>query len=149
MRRLVSKRAYSTLRRFFPPDPLTFGTMLQNAFSRPLTRALLQASSRSSPGIINMLRLILPLCDDRCVTDMALKSSKNLDWERIIYKAWPFPAKGPKLLPNPFGHSSWPDPKKFAYTFDHYAEIMNRFTEALGFHHYTLYIQDYGGPVGF
>jgi len=96
-----------------------------------------------------MLRLILPLCDDRCVTDMALKSSKNLDWERIIYKAWPFPAKGPKLLPNPFGHSSWPDPKKFAYTFDHCAEIMNRFTEALGFHHYTLYIQDYGGPVGF
>jgi pimeloyl-ACP methyl ester carboxylesterase len=31
-----------------------------------------------------------------------------------------------------FGHSDWPDPKKFAYTFDHYAEIMNRFTEALG-----------------
>src|SRR5712671_5339076 len=48
-----------------------------------------------------------------------------------------------------FGHSSWPDPKKFAYTFDHCAEIMNRFTEALGLHHYTLYIQDYGGPVGF
>lgn len=48
-----------------------------------------------------------------------------------------------------FGHSSWPDPKKFAYTFDHSAEIMNRFTEALGLHHYTLYIQDYGGPVGF
>jgi len=39
-----------------------------------------------------------------------------------------------------FGHSDWPDPKKFAYTFDHYAEIMNHFTEAL---------QDYGGPVGF
>jgi len=48
-----------------------------------------------------------------------------------------------------FGHSSWPDPKNFAYTFDHCAEIMNRFTEALGLHHYTLYIQDYGGPVGF
>jgi pimeloyl-ACP methyl ester carboxylesterase len=48
-----------------------------------------------------------------------------------------------------FGHSSWPDPKKFAYTFDHCAEIMNRFTEALGLQHYTLYIQDYGGPVGF
>src|SRR5262249_1625430 len=26
-----------------------------------------------------------------------------------------------------FGHSDWPDPKKFAYTFDHYAEIMNHF----------------------
>src|SRR5881394_1314194 len=48
-----------------------------------------------------------------------------------------------------FGHSDWPDPKKFAYTFDHYAEIMNHFTEALGLSHYTLYMQDYGGPVGF
>ena len=48
-----------------------------------------------------------------------------------------------------FGHSDWPDPKTFAYTFDHYAEIMNHFTEALGLSHYTLYMQDYGGPVGF
>ena len=48
-----------------------------------------------------------------------------------------------------FGHSDWPDPKKFAYTFDHYAEIMNHFTEALGLSRYTLYMQDYGGPVGF
>jgi pimeloyl-ACP methyl ester carboxylesterase len=48
-----------------------------------------------------------------------------------------------------FGHSDWPDPKQFAYTFDHYAEIMNRFTEALGLARYTLYMQDYGGPVGF
>ena len=31
-----------------------------------------------------------------------------------------------------FGHSDWPDPKKFAYTFDHITEIMNHFTEALG-----------------
>src|SRR3954471_3949810 len=48
-----------------------------------------------------------------------------------------------------FGHSDWPDPKNFAYTFDHYAEIMNQFTEALGLSRYTLYMQDYGGPVGF
>src|ERR1700686_214711 len=48
-----------------------------------------------------------------------------------------------------FGHSDWPDPKRFAYTFDHYAEIMNHFTEALGLPRYTLYMQDYGGPVGF
>ena len=48
-----------------------------------------------------------------------------------------------------FGHSDWPDAKKFAYTFDHYAVIMNHFTEALGLSHYTLYMQDYGGPVGF
>jgi pimeloyl-ACP methyl ester carboxylesterase len=48
-----------------------------------------------------------------------------------------------------FGHSDWPDPKKFAYTFDHCADIMNRFSEALGLSRYTLYMQDYGGPVGF
>ena len=48
-----------------------------------------------------------------------------------------------------FGHSGWPDPKTFAYTFDHYAVIMNHFTEALGLSRYTLYMQDYGGPVGF
>lgn len=48
-----------------------------------------------------------------------------------------------------FGHSDWPNPKTFAYTFDHLAEVMNHFTEALGLKRYTLYMQDYGGPVGF
>src|SRR6266487_5776025 len=38
-----------------------------------------------------------------------------------------------------FGHSDWPDSKKFAYTFDHYAEIMNHFTETVGVMRYTLY----------
>src|SRR3984885_10215336 len=48
-----------------------------------------------------------------------------------------------------FGHSDCPDPKTFHYTFDHYAEIMNDFTESLGLSRYTMYMQDYGGPVGF
>jgi pimeloyl-ACP methyl ester carboxylesterase len=48
-----------------------------------------------------------------------------------------------------FGHSDWPDPKLFAYTFDHIAEFMIRFTEAMGLSRYFLYMQDYGGPVGF
>ena len=48
-----------------------------------------------------------------------------------------------------FGHTDWPDPKQFAYTFDHIASVMNGFTEALGLPRYTLYVQDYGGPVGF
>jgi pimeloyl-ACP methyl ester carboxylesterase len=48
-----------------------------------------------------------------------------------------------------FGHSDWPDPKQFAYTFDHCAEIVDHFAEALGLSRYTLFMQDYGGPVGF
>jgi pimeloyl-ACP methyl ester carboxylesterase len=48
-----------------------------------------------------------------------------------------------------FGHSDWPDPETFAYTFDHIADISNHFTETLGLSRYTLYMQDYGGPVGF
>jgi pimeloyl-ACP methyl ester carboxylesterase len=48
-----------------------------------------------------------------------------------------------------FGHSDWPDPTTFAYTFDHIADAITRFTEALGLSRYALYMQDYGGPVGF
>jgi pimeloyl-ACP methyl ester carboxylesterase len=48
-----------------------------------------------------------------------------------------------------FGHSDWPDPRQFAYTFDHIASVINDFTRAIGLSHYTLYVQDYGGPVGF
>ena len=48
-----------------------------------------------------------------------------------------------------YGHSDWPDPKEFDYTFDHIALVTHDFTMALGLSHYTLYMQDYGGPVGF
>jgi pimeloyl-ACP methyl ester carboxylesterase len=48
-----------------------------------------------------------------------------------------------------FGHSDWPDPKLSPYTFDHIAELMGAFAEELHLAHYTLYMQDYGGPVGF
>ncbi len=48
-----------------------------------------------------------------------------------------------------FGHSDWPDPKQFAYTFDRIAQVMDGFTQAVHLSHYTLYMQDYGGPVGF
>src|ERR1700743_3773562 len=48
-----------------------------------------------------------------------------------------------------FGPSAGPDPKQFDSTFDHIASVMNGFTEALGLSRYTMYMQDYGGPVGF
>jgi hypothetical protein len=48
-----------------------------------------------------------------------------------------------------FGHSDAPDPKNFAYSFDRLAQVIERFTQALGLTRYTLFLQDYGGPVGF
>jgi pimeloyl-ACP methyl ester carboxylesterase len=47
-----------------------------------------------------------------------------------------------------FGHSSWPSSKEFSYTFDHLAEVTGKFAEALNLSRYTLYLHDYGGPVG-
>jgi pimeloyl-ACP methyl ester carboxylesterase len=48
-----------------------------------------------------------------------------------------------------FGHSHWPAPRDFAYTFDHLATVIEHFTTAVALKSYSLYLQDYGGPVGF
>ncbi|MBK5396134.1 alpha/beta hydrolase [Pseudomonas sp. TH39(2020)] len=48
-----------------------------------------------------------------------------------------------------FGHSDAPDAKTFTYTFDRLAGVMQDFTQTLGLNHYSLLVQDYGGPVGF
>ena len=48
-----------------------------------------------------------------------------------------------------FGHSDARPPAEFAYTFDNIAAVMTRFADALNLTAYTLYMQDYGGPVGF
>ena len=48
-----------------------------------------------------------------------------------------------------FGLSDIPDPATFPYTFDRLSEVVERFLTLKGFHRYGLYVQDYGGPVGF
>ena len=48
-----------------------------------------------------------------------------------------------------FGLSDRPDPDKWEYTFDHLSEVIERFLQLKGFLRYGLYVQDYGGPVGF
>jgi pimeloyl-ACP methyl ester carboxylesterase len=48
-----------------------------------------------------------------------------------------------------FGQSDAPTPTGYAYTFDHLAETTNALIEQLGIDRYSLYLQDYGGPVGF
>ncbi|RSZ39888.1 MULTISPECIES: alpha/beta hydrolase [unclassified Variovorax] len=48
-----------------------------------------------------------------------------------------------------FGHSDAPSVVEFSYTFDHLADIVGKFTGQLGLERYGLYMQDFGGPVGF
>lgn len=48
-----------------------------------------------------------------------------------------------------FGNSDAPAPEKFAYTFDAIADVLGAFTDALHLDRYTLYLQDYGGPIGY
>ena len=48
-----------------------------------------------------------------------------------------------------FGQSSMPSREEFQYTFANLADVTGRFTEALGLDRYTLYVMDYGAPVGF
>jgi pimeloyl-ACP methyl ester carboxylesterase len=48
-----------------------------------------------------------------------------------------------------FGHTDSPSPKEYQYTFDNVALLMDHFTKALNLKRFTLYMQDYGGPVGF
>lgn len=48
-----------------------------------------------------------------------------------------------------FGNSDAPSPAKFDYTFDHLAAVVGDFTDVLGLKSYVLFMQDYGGPIGF
>jgi pimeloyl-ACP methyl ester carboxylesterase len=48
-----------------------------------------------------------------------------------------------------FGQSAMPDHTQFAYTFGHYADIMDDLVQHLGAQRYAMYVMDYGAPVGF
>lgn len=48
-----------------------------------------------------------------------------------------------------FGFSDVPDAKSFEYTFDHLAEVIEVFTDAISLTRYAIYVFDYGAPVGF
>ncbi|WP_109487660.1 alpha/beta fold hydrolase [Occallatibacter savannae] len=48
-----------------------------------------------------------------------------------------------------FGYSDAPAAGEFEYTFDHLAKIIERFLEQKEIEKYSVYIQDYGSPVGF
>ena len=48
-----------------------------------------------------------------------------------------------------YGNSSMPPVDEFDYTFDNLAGIVEKFTEELGLDRYSLYLMDYGAPIGF
>jgi pimeloyl-ACP methyl ester carboxylesterase len=48
-----------------------------------------------------------------------------------------------------FGQSSMPKVTEFEYTFDNLANVIEKFTEKLNLKTYSLYVQDYGAPVGY
>ena len=47
-----------------------------------------------------------------------------------------------------FGHSSFPARDEFEYTFERFYEIVLGFVDALGLGTFSIYVQDYGAPIG-
>jgi len=75
------------------------------------------------PSAGHMFRDIIPLLADRC---------------RIVAPDLPG-----------FGQSDMPPRDTFAYTFDHIADIIDRFTKVIGLERFAIYVFDYGAPTGF
>ncbi|TGD99633.1 alpha/beta fold hydrolase [Methylobacterium nonmethylotrophicum] len=48
-----------------------------------------------------------------------------------------------------FGQSDAPDHTQFAYTFGHYADLVDGLLGQLGSKSYAMYVMDYGAPVGY
>jgi pimeloyl-ACP methyl ester carboxylesterase len=48
-----------------------------------------------------------------------------------------------------FGYSSMPSTEEFQYTFDHLAEIVNKFIAQMGLERFSMYVMDYGAPIGY
>lgn len=47
-----------------------------------------------------------------------------------------------------FGYSGTPDPARFSYTFDGYADFLEMFSMAVNASRYALYLHDYGSQIG-
>ncbi len=48
-----------------------------------------------------------------------------------------------------FGSSASPSVEEFDYTFDNLADVIEKFTEKIGLRKYSIYLMDYGAPIGF
>ena len=48
-----------------------------------------------------------------------------------------------------YGNSSMPPVDEFQYTFENMAKIIYKFVETIGLENYSLYMMDYGAPIGY
>lgn len=48
-----------------------------------------------------------------------------------------------------YGNSSMPLVDEFEYTFDNITKVIDKFVETIGLNKYSLYMMDYGAPIGF
>ena len=74
-------------------------------------------------------------------------SSSHMFRDLIPLLADRFHIVAPDLLG--FGQSDMPSRDDFAYTFDNLANVIDRFTEVIGFDRFAVYVFDYGAPTGF
>lgn len=48
-----------------------------------------------------------------------------------------------------YGYSSAPKVTDYDYTFENFSNVVEKFTSVIGIKKYSLYVQDYGAPVGY
>jgi pimeloyl-ACP methyl ester carboxylesterase len=74
-------------------------------------------------------------------------SASHMFRELIPQLADRFHVVAPDLIS--FGQSAMPSRDSFTYTFEALTDVIEGFTDAVGFDRYALYVFDYGAPVGF
>ncbi len=74
-------------------------------------------------------------------------SASHMFRDLIPYLADRFHVIAPDLLG--FGQSAMPDRDSFSYTFEALTDVLEGFTNTVGFDRYALYVFDYGAPTGF
>src|SRR5580698_4708772 len=48
-----------------------------------------------------------------------------------------------------FGFTTMPDHNKFKYTFENLTNVVEQFTVKLGLKEFSMYVMDYGAPIGY
>jgi pimeloyl-ACP methyl ester carboxylesterase len=48
-----------------------------------------------------------------------------------------------------FGFTTMPDHRKFKYTFENLTNVVEQFTQKLGLKEFSMYVMDYGAPIGY